>query len=295
MRKTLTEDDEQALQRIAQEAEQRTGKLDLGDLDLTLLPPQLAELPHLTGLSVKCPFKSDTLLDLAPLATLTGLQMLFLVGVQFTDLQPLSGLTALRELQLSRTSVRDLGPLAALSSLDGLECFDCQLIDWDSLPTLPSLTRLAVWNCRMTDVSPVTRLAGLRVLMLVADPLRDVGPLAVLGRLEHLDISDTQVFELRPLQALTRLQHLNCSATPATPATDWQSIRPLWEASSLSTLIACEERQHHAQAHRHRRYRRQGKSALGGQLGAVGSAPLPAPPSPSRSALMWAGRASPWR
>ena len=76
MRKTLTEADEQALQRIAQEAEQRTGQLDLGELDLTLLPPQLAALPHLTELRVRCPFKSDTLLDLAPLATLTGLQKL---------------------------------------------------------------------------------------------------------------------------------------------------------------------------------------------------------------------------
>ena len=292
MRKTLTEADEQALQRIAQEAEQRTGQLDLSGLNLTLLPPQLAALPHLTELSVQCPFKSDTLLDLAPLATLTGLEMLSLFGVQFTGLQPLSGLSALRELQLWRTSVRDLGPLAALTSLDSLFCVNCELIDWDSPPTLPSLTALVAASCQMTDVSPFTRLAGLQALFLFVNPLLDVGPLAALGQLEHLDIDDSPVAELRPLQALTRLQHLNCSATPAT---DWQSIRPLWEASSLSTLIACEERQHHAQAHRHRRYRRQGKSALGGQLGAVGSAPLPAPPSPSRSALMWAGRASPWR
>lgn len=74
MRKTLTEDDEQALQRIAQEAEQRTGKLDLSGLDLTLLPPQLAALTHLAELHVECLFNRDTHFDLASLATLTGLQ-----------------------------------------------------------------------------------------------------------------------------------------------------------------------------------------------------------------------------
>ncbi len=52
-----------ARQRIAEEAERRTGFLDLGGLGLTTLPPGLFELRHLRGLnlgSAECVNDFDT-------------------------------------------------------------------------------------------------------------------------------------------------------------------------------------------------------------------------------------------
>jgi Leucine-rich repeat (LRR) protein len=43
--------------------------------------------------------------DLAPLAGLTGLHVLYLSGTKVSDLAPLAGLTGLQSLHLSRTKV----------------------------------------------------------------------------------------------------------------------------------------------------------------------------------------------
>ena len=90
-----------ARERIAQEAKDQTGILDLRDLELKVLPEELCELKHLRSLN----------------CTRTHVQ----------DLTPLAALTALQKLDCSWTRVQDLTPLAALTALQSLRCNNCNL------------------------------------------------------------------------------------------------------------------------------------------------------------------------
>jgi internalin A len=139
-----------ARQRIAEEADQRTGRLDLSDLGLATLPEALFALRHLRELDLGTDWswndqlrnridsqrqQLDTLssleavsvagTDLASLDWLQGLphlQRLECRSIEVRDLQPLAGLTALRWLDCSFTQVRDLQPLAGLTALQRLDC-----------------------------------------------------------------------------------------------------------------------------------------------------------------------------
>ena len=134
-----------ALQRIAHEAEARTGALDLGMLGLTELPEELFALTHLRELSLGVLSEEEwearrasgasfsvnelksalekliafgqlqtlsvsgtDIIDLAWAQRLEGLQSLDCSGTQVSDLAPLKGLTALRSLDCSSTPVSDL-------------------------------------------------------------------------------------------------------------------------------------------------------------------------------------------
>ena len=80
MRETLSAEERSALndialKRIAKAAEWPTRILDLRDLGLTSLPPQLAKLTHLEKLNVGSPLERDCN-HIADLALLGGLKRL---------------------------------------------------------------------------------------------------------------------------------------------------------------------------------------------------------------------------
>lgn len=228
-----------ALEMIAAEAEQRTGRLDLSGLSLVALPAAIAQLKHISELrcygEIDEDFYGGKIFDLTPLAGLTQLETLTLERLPVHDLAPLSGLVALRDLSLSYTAIADLKPLASLSRLTEFTCSDCVLIDWDSLPELSSLKELTAAYCSISDVTPLARLSGLVDARLYVNSFRDIRPLATLTQLKALDIDRTETAELRPLLALPQLRYLNCSSVPAK---DLQVLTPLWEEGELATLVA---------------------------------------------------------
>ena len=104
---------EEARRRIAEEAEARTGALDLSELELDRLPDELAELTHLQRLD--CSF------------------------TQVSDLTPLQGLESLQSLTCSYTQVSDLTPLQGLESLESLDCSSNPGERSDAAPRLQGL------------------------------------------------------------------------------------------------------------------------------------------------------------
>src|ERR1700730_12493911 len=156
-----------ARKRIAQEAADRTGFLDLSRLGLTTLPEELFRLTHLRCLNLgsrmidaggewhdsvadlapnevdaslealtttlpeleALSFNGTDLASLAPLAKLSGLQSLDCFGTQINDLAPLAKLSALQSLDCSFTKISDLAPLAKLSALQSLHCSGTQISD----------------------------------------------------------------------------------------------------------------------------------------------------------------------
>lgn len=109
--KTANEGMAIALQRIAAEAEAKTGFLDLGMLGLDTLPDELFELRHLRGLNLglgchgeqgewreaASHIEENALQQsLAGLSALPELRSLSLGGAKLDDLSPLAGLTGLQ-------------------------------------------------------------------------------------------------------------------------------------------------------------------------------------------------------
>ena len=151
-----------ARERIAREAEEKIGFLNLGMLGLDELPNELFALTHLRWLSLgdwflgimrtpKPRIGPNTIgRQTMRLAALVQLQTLLLSGTDFAELAPLQALTNLQTLNCSDTKVSDLAPLQALTNLQTLNCSDTKVSD---LAPLQALTNLQKLNCSATQVS----------------------------------------------------------------------------------------------------------------------------------------------
>jgi internalin A len=151
-----------ARERIAREANEKTGFLDLGQLGLTELPEELFGLTHLLALNLGTDYLDDQGewqecgTDIEPnqiegtlgrLAALPVLQSLSLVGNDLSDLAALARLPNLQALYCWSTQVRDLSPLARLLTL---QTFDCSFAEVNDLAPLAGLRNLQVLDCSST-------------------------------------------------------------------------------------------------------------------------------------------------
>jgi internalin A len=174
-----------ARERIAQEASEKTGFLDLGRLGLKALPVELFQLKHLRRLNLGLGYVDEngqwqeSVSNLGPNAV---------AG----EVRQLAELKELRHSSLKGIELSDLGPLQGLTNLQGLDCWLTQVSD---LAPLHGFTNLQTLNCLSTRVS-------------------GLGPLQGLTSLRQLNCSRTQVRDLSGLQGLTNLQQLDCSWTP---------------------------------------------------------------------------------
>jgi Leucine-rich repeat (LRR) protein len=113
---------EKALRRIREAEETGALKLDLSELELNRLPPELTRLTSLQALDLA---RCKMLIDLSPLACLTSLRSLNLWWCQQLsgDLSPLASLTSLQELNLfgCEKLSGNLSPLASHTCLQSLD------------------------------------------------------------------------------------------------------------------------------------------------------------------------------
>jgi len=168
----------EAQRRIAEEAERRTGRLDLSGLGLADLPENLFELAHLRMLDLGAgPMwqsgRSNQINEQrAALGRLTALEALTVTRSNLASLDFAARLTGLRMLDCSATEVADLGPLAGLNALQTLDCASTQVV---GLAPLAGLTKLQAIDCSRTQVDDLTAigdLAGLQSLGVTAQPPR---------------------------------------------------------------------------------------------------------------------------
>jgi Leucine-rich repeat (LRR) protein len=112
-----------ARERIAREAEEKTGFLDLGRLGLSELPGELFQLKHLRRLNlgysiqhedgnwhISAPYLGENLVaaSLHRLAELGDLRYLSVSSTDLSDLAPFKSFSNLQSLDCSRTQVSDL-------------------------------------------------------------------------------------------------------------------------------------------------------------------------------------------
>ena len=263
-----------ARRRIAQEMEQRTGFLDLGQLGLTELPAELFRLRHLRWLNLGfgIVLRDQTLhessegppntvegqldrlaalpdlealslaftlvTNLAPLASLTALQSLDCSRTKVADLSPLASLTTLQSITCSHTKVADLSPLASLTALQSLTCSSTRVVELSSLASLSALQSLTCSRTQVSDLAPLVPLTALRSLTCSRTPVADLAPLACLKALQFLNCSRTRVAELAPLALLTALQSLNFSDTKVADLAPLASLTALQSINCSDTKVA---------------------------------------------------------
>ena len=121
---------------------------DSGMNEINAEPPAPTWLVELLGIdlfdeivTVRLVFP-DQLSDVTPMAELTNLEFLTLIGTQVKDVRPLARLQNLKRLNLHETPVCEIEALAELTSLE----------------------TLSLAQTRVNDVSPLANLKGLRFL-----------------------------------------------------------------------------------------------------------------------------------
>ena len=183
-----TTPEEKARERIAAAAASNETELDLAELGLTALPPEIAQLQNLRNLSLD----GNQLTTLPPeIAQLQNLQDLRLDGNQLTSLPPeIAQLQNLERLWLAGNQLTALPPeFAQLQNLEWLS------LDHNQLTSLPP---------------EIAQLQNLRYLWLDGNQLTTLPPeIAKLQNLEHLWLDGNQLTALPPeLGQMQNLEHL---------------------------------------------------------------------------------------
>ncbi|HYF87099.1 leucine-rich repeat domain-containing protein [Azospirillum sp.] len=225
-----------ALERIAEEAEQRTGRLSLRNLELEWLPEELFALTHLQELDLGADWWDDFVgnkirAQQHRFSSFGLLRILITDASDITSLIPLSGLNSLQHLNCSDTSVSDLSPLIGLSSLQHFDCSATSVSDLSPLSGLNGLQQLNCSGSSVSDLSPLSGLSGLQELDCSAMSVSDLSPLSGLNGLQKLSCSATSVSDLSPLSGLSGLQQLSFSGTSVS------GLSPLSGLSGLQQLF----------------------------------------------------------
>ena len=125
------------MQLIAKEKRERTGKLDLTQCGLVIIPAEIVELFWLEILILRNKqfLSKNNNGSWSVYIDQNGLN-------EIIDLSLIANLHNLQELDCSGTSISDLSPLARLQNLQWLNCYDTQVSDLAPLVHLQNLQKL---------------------------------------------------------------------------------------------------------------------------------------------------------
>ncbi|TRU14937.1 MAG: GTP-binding protein [Microcystis sp. Msp_OC_L_20101000_S702] len=192
--------------------DERAGKLDLSDRNLTEIPPEIADLTSLQLLDL-----SDNQIGEIPeaLVHLTSLQYLNLSDNQISEIpEALAQLTSLQELDLSDNQISEIPKaLAQPTSLQYLHLRNNQIREIpEALAYLTSLQFLDLTNNQIREIpEALAHITSLQGLDLSDNQIREIPEaLTHLTSLQGLDLSNNQIREIpEALAQLTSLQNLH--------------------------------------------------------------------------------------
>jgi hypothetical protein len=184
----------------------------------------------------KLVFPKGDFADLTPIAGMTALKNLHLVGTQVSDLTPIAGMTALHSLFLSRTQVRNLTPIAGMTALQTLYLNGTRVSDLTPIAGMTTLQNLRLDGTRVSDLTPTAGMIALQRLDLDRTQVSDLTPIARMTALQTLRLDGTQVSDLTPIAGMTALLTLYLNGTQVSDLT------PIAGMTALQTLDLNETR-----------------------------------------------------
>jgi internalin A len=177
------------------------------------LPLKIRRLEKLKKLCYGDLLTSQGVLENADaLATLTGIQTLYIISNKISDTRFLEGLTGLQTLSLILTSIRDISFLEDLTGLQTLDLRHNKISDIRFLEGLTGIQNLGLSSNQISDFSFLEGLTGLRNLDLSSNQINDISFLKGLTGLKDLDLSSNQIKDISFLKGLTGLKDLDLSS-----------------------------------------------------------------------------------
>lgn len=151
---------EEALRRIEISKNENLHYLDLRGLELTEIPNELLELPHLQSLSLS----HNKLTDLTLLAQFPNLHKLALSDNTISDISVLKKLPKLRFIFLANNQIKDISPIVTHARLKKLVLNNNEI---NFLPDLSNIPLLAYLDVSMNNLTPPQPHELLKVLPLL--------------------------------------------------------------------------------------------------------------------------------
>ena len=226
-----------ALELIAKEKIEKTGKLDLGNCGLTELPDELFELVWLEELIISNEYLDDEkeawiaslnkgegnkLTHLSPkIGQLEQLKKFYCAGnfklrLEIMNISFLSDLNNLEFLDLRSNQITDYSFLSSLTKLQDLHLNNNQITDYTFLKGLTQLQSLYLMNNQITDISFLSDFTNLQVLVLSYNQITDISFLSGLFNLQSLYLSSNQIVDISFLSSLINLQSLELESNQIT-------------------------------------------------------------------------------
>jgi Leucine-rich repeat (LRR) protein len=215
-----------ALERIAKEKIEKTGRLNLGEQELTEIPKEILELDHLTLLNLS----SNQISDYSFLEKMTNLTSLYLGFNQISDISFLEKLTNLTSLNLSLNQISDSLFLEKLTNLTSLNLSFNQISDSRFLEKLTNLTTLELRSNQISDYSFLEKLTNLTSLDLSSNQISDYSFLEKLTNLTWLYLSSNRISDYSFLEKLTNLTSLDLSSNQIS---DYSFLEKMTNLTSL--------------------------------------------------------------
>ncbi|MBC1196306.1 leucine-rich repeat protein [Microcystis aeruginosa BLCCF158] len=202
---------QEVLELIQRAKDERAGKLDLSDRNLTEIPP---EIPQLTSLK-RLDLNNNQIREIPEaLAQLTSLQYLYLSDNQIREIpEALTHLTSLQYLNLRNNQISEIPEaLTHLTSLQELDLSNNQISEIpEALAQLTSLQYLYLYSNQIREIpEALTQLTSLQSLHLSDNQIREIPEaLAQLTSLQRLFLDNNKIREIpEALAQLTSLQRL---------------------------------------------------------------------------------------
>jgi len=219
-----------ALELIAEEKKQKTGKIDLGNCGLTELPQELFDCVWLEELIVSNGYwdikdsewvKSTNTglpnkLNHIPLEIekLNRLKTLVIGGEdqnewEITDISCLEKLNTLQTVNLSGNKISDISFLKKLTAIHTLDLSINQISNIGFLKNLTALQTLNLLGNKISDISSLENLTALQTLELSFNRINDINFFENLTALQKLDLYGNEISDIGNLEKLTTLQTLD--------------------------------------------------------------------------------------
>lgn len=194
----------EAQDRIDQVIRTNSTSLNLNNLFLTEIPPQVAKLTQLTELNLS----KNQLTEINGLDKLVSLIRLDLSENQITEISGLNSLSKLSKLDISNNLITELKGLDNLSNLLELNCLSNKIEDIKGLQALIKLVDLNLSFNKISEIKGLENNNNIITLNLGSNKIKRISGIQKLKQLSHLYLWNNNIADIYELKDLIQLNEL---------------------------------------------------------------------------------------